>query len=188
MKNSSGYFVVSRILTPTTARISDPEKLPRRASNWISGETLPVPVPNPILFKIEEGDEGDLAAYHDACVPLMSIELVEVLQSNGVTNLDLHNAVIREVASGKEFHTHRAVNIVGRVSIADKSKSQASSIEGMGQWVHKMVPDASLAGGALLFRMEEGLSQIIVHQKIKDAIEARKLPLIQFYPLEEFSG
>ena len=184
----SGYYVLSRVIVATSARISDPEKLPRRASNWITGESLPVPVPNPIVFVIEEGDEGEIAAYHYTCVPLMSKELVETLQSCGVTNLELHNAVIREAVSGKEFHTHRAVNVVGRISIAEKSKSQSSSIEGMGQWVHKMVPDVAAAGGALLFRMQEGLSNIIVHQKIKDAVEARKLPLIEFNALEDFAG
>jgi hypothetical protein len=187
-KNSSGYFVLRRNINDTTARITDPYNLPRRARNWISGELLSVPVPNPIIFTVEEGDEGELGTYYNTGAPLMSNKLVEILQSLGVDNLELHDALIREVVSGNLYYTHRAVNIIGKIRITDKLNSQVSSIKGLAQWVHKMVPDSAAARGALVFRMAEGLGQIIVQQKIKDAIEAHNLPLIYFTALEDFSG
>ncbi len=187
-KNTSGYYILRRNIIETTARITDPDNLPRRSRNWISGELLSAPVPKPLIFSIEAGDEGELGAYYNTGAPLMSNKLVEILQSCGVDNLELHDALIQEVVSGKQYHTHRAVNIVGKVAIADKSNSQTSSIEGLAHWVHKMVPDVAAAHGALVFRMAEGLSQIVINQKIKEAIEMHKLPMIYFTALEDFSG
>ena len=200
-KNSSGYFVMYEDITDTSARITGPDNLHWSISNWIGGAPIGEPVPTPLVFTlVEEDDEhddddddpdevkGQVAAYYSTSAPLMSNELIETLQSCGVDNLEIHDAVIREESTGKEFHTHRAVNIIGLIAMADKSKSQTSSIGGLAQWVHKMVPDAAAARGNLLFRLQEGPSQIIVHEKIKDAVEARELPLIYFVPLEDFSG
>ena len=182
------YFVLGRTVSETTARVTDPVDLPRRAHIWISGAKLQVAVPRPIVYTIEDGDEGDMGAYINAAAPLMSHELVEVLQGAGVDNLELHEALIREEVSGREYCDYWAVNIVGLIAAADKSKSLATSLEGLGTWIHKLVLDEQATRGVLLFRLREGPSKILVHRSIKDAIEAKRLPLLQFVAAEDFSG
>lgn len=188
MDAASGYFILGRTVSKTTARVSDPVGLPRRASLWISGARVPVPVPSPITYVIEEADEGEMGAYFNNSVPLMSRALVDTLRSAGVDNLELHEAVIREQASGREYHDYWSVNVVGLVAAADTSRSVTSSLEGLGTWVHKLVIDGQAVRGALLFRLREGPSKIVVHRSIKEAIEAENLPLLQFTPAEDFSG
>jgi hypothetical protein len=183
-----GYYVLGREILESSARITDTPGLPRRARNWITGAPLEVPVPSPIRFVIEDEDEGELGAYYNTGAPLMSNELIETLRACGVDNLELHDAVIREEMSGIEHRTHNAVNVVGLIAMADAGKSTISSIEGLTSWVHKMTPDAAAARGALLFRLKEGPSRIVVHGSVKDAIEARKLPLLRFTALEDFTG
>jgi hypothetical protein len=177
------YFVLSRDIAEDTARITDATPLPRRARNWITGAPLEVAVPSPIRYTIEAEDEGTLGAYYNTGAPLMSLALIETLVLCGVDNLQIHDAVIREEVSGIEHFTHRAVNVV-----ADAGRSSISSIEGLAQWVHKMSPNDSAARGALLFRLREGPSKIVVARSVKDAIEARQLPLLRFTALEEFNG
>jgi len=121
-------------------------------------------------------------------VPLMSRALVETLRAAGVDNLELHEAVIREQTSGREYHDYWSVNVIGLVAAADTSRSSTSSLEGLGTWVHKLVIDLQAVRGALLFRLREGPSTIVVHRSIKEAIESQNLPLLEFMPAEEFRG
>lgn len=183
-----GYFILGREIPERAARITDTPGLPRRARNWITGAQLAVPVPTPIRYVIEAEDEGELGAYYDTGAPLMSDELIETLRRCGVDNLELRDAVISEEVSGIEHHTHKAVNVVGMVAMADAGRSSISSIEGLANWVHKMVPNTDMARGALLFRLKEGPGRIVVHSSVKEAIEARKLPLLRFTALEDFTG
>lgn len=185
---ASGYFILGRTVSDTTAIVTDPVDLPRRAHIWISGAKLPVAVPRPIVYTIEEGDEGEMGAYINAAAPLMSRALVETLQQAGVDNLELHEALIREEVGGREYRDYWAVNVVGLIAAADKARSSTSSLEGLGTWVHKLVLDEQATRGALLFRLREGPSKIVVHRSVKDAIQAEGLPLLQFIAAEDFSG
>jgi hypothetical protein len=184
----SGYFILGREISKATARVSDPVGLPRRASLWISGARLEVAVPIPVVYKIEEGDEGEMGAYFNTAAPLMSRELVDTLQGAGVDNLETYDAVIREESSGREYREYRAANVIGLIAMADASRSSTESLEGLGTWVHKLVVDERTTRGALLFRLREGPSKIVVHRSIKEAIEAKNLPLLQFMAVEQFVG
>jgi hypothetical protein len=127
-----------------------------------------------------------LGAYF--AVPLMSRALVDALRASGVDNLEIYDAVIREERSGREHRDYAAVNVIGLVAMADPSRSRTESLEGLGTWVHELVVDEGATGGALLVRMREGPSKIVVHRSIKEVIEAKKLPLLRFVAMEGFAG
>src|SRR5262245_51417325 len=99
----------------TTARFENEPRLPDGADLWIDGRPLKVEVPKPLVFEVEPGDEGEMAAYIRTAIPLMSDALVRTLLACGVDNLQVHAAVIRELATGREYTNYRAVNVVGVV-------------------------------------------------------------------------
>lgn len=187
MATEGAYFVMSVDITDTSARITSTSGLPRRARNWITGAALEVAVPTPVQFVIEAEDEGTLGAYYTTGAPLMSRELVDCLRSCGVDTLELHDAVITEEVSGTEHRTHLAVNVVGLIAMY--GSAQKSSLEGLSTWVHRGATiDPAAAQGALLFRLKESPSQVVLHRSVRDAIIALKLPLLRFTALEDFSG
>lgn len=185
---SQNYFVMIAAVSDRTASVSDPDDLPRRAQVWITGALLPVEVPSPIEYLIEDDDEGEMGAFIETSAPLMSRDLLETLTLAGVDNLEVHEAVITEAATGREYHDYVAVNIVGLLAAGDRARTVTESIDGLGTWIHRFAMDESAARGALMFRLREGPSKVMVHRSVKEAIEARALPLIQFIPADEVSG
>jgi hypothetical protein len=189
----TNYFVFRARVDEDSARISSEPKLPPRYDTWMTGQRLPIELPDPMVYSIDEPDEGTMLPYFTAPgAPLMTDELLGVFEASGVDSLDVYNAIIQETRTGKEYANYKSVNVVGLVSAADLSESEYSPPT-MGEplvdvWFEKLVLDEGRCGGQLMFRLAEAVNVVLVHKKVKELVEASQidgLEYLQFkHPLE----
>ncbi len=162
-------------------RISTEPQLPDD-ENWWLGKRLVIEPSGPLVYQIDEDDEGSLVPFYEELdAPLMSELLIDALRSAGVDNLDTYDAVIRETRTGREHHGYKAVNIVGLVKAADESSNTEDL--GLGDedgliatWFEDLVVSEARARGLMLFRLAESVSTILIHKRVKEHIEAASIP------------
>jgi len=176
------YYVFIGYGDDTCAKISKGPDLPSAYNNWRSGHIIKANIPEPLRYEIHEDDEGVMRPFFSAeSQPLMSDGILEILFKCGVDNLDTYRAEIVETRTEKIHVDYKAVNIIGLVAAAGE-ESETKSL-GLGpddslvsSWFEKLVISETKAHGFLMFRMAESVSIVIVHRKIKEAVENANLP------------
>jgi hypothetical protein len=183
------YYVLDSDATPFN-RVT---VFPRiKQNNWLSGERLKPGIPEPLEFKLEPTKKaGVMREFYDSRMPLMREDLVEALREAGVDNLEVFDATLHDPTRGTTYTNYKAVNIVGAIACLDREKAKV--IPGMDSDMIDMglesAPiDESKAGGALLFRLAENVSMILVHEKVKKHLEARGFKYLTFVDPAEWSG
>jgi len=108
-----------------------------------------------------------------------------------VSNIQYFDATLSNPLTGEVRHDYKAFNIVGLVACADMAASQlmgtSSSTMGDADF-HSLVIDESKTGGALMVRLAENMSAIVVHKQLKDAITAAGIPGFVCCGPREWSG
>jgi hypothetical protein len=96
-----------------------PDKLPDGYLRlWNNGKRF-VDAPNePIHIEIEEELAGYLVEFYDGVIPVMTRRLADALKSAGVSNVDFYKAEIHDLATGEEYHSNLAYNLIGIVADA----------------------------------------------------------------------
>jgi hypothetical protein len=160
--------------------------------NWRDGQPIEDPVPQPLVYTLDADYPGTpKAMYYEEGIPIVREDVIETLRRAGVDNLQYFDALLRDPRDGTEFKDYRAYNIVGLVACADMEASElmGTSDSTMGDVdFQSLVIDEKKTGGLLLFRLAEKVSAIVVHEKVKDAIEAAGIPGFVFYGPGEWSG
>jgi hypothetical protein len=158
---------------------------------WMHGQRLTIAVPEPLLYTLDPDYPGDLMAMYKDAIPLMRDDLLQALQDAGVDNLETFRAILRDPANGVERTDYKAVNVVGLVSCADATASKTmdgSPVRSLDTDFDSLVIDEKRVGGALLFRLAEAVNAIVVHDKVKQVVEARGIPGIVFLGPGEWAG
>lgn len=162
------------------------------APPWLHGGLISGGFTSPLVYTLDASRPGNLMAmYDDVRYPLMRDDLIDALQSLGVDNLQLFDAVVRDPATGSEYTNYKAFNIVGVVSAADMDRSVL-----MGTSDSRMIDvdfesltiDENKAKGFRLFRLAESVNAIIVDEAVRDEIERRGIPGMVFYDPADWSG
>ena len=166
-----------------------------RWSGWRKGARLALPPPDPLRFTLKPisphaaDHSPHMPAFLNAACPLFSDSLVQALRECGVDNLDCYPALLAEPTSGEIVATYSAINVIGLVSAADMSKSQAIVQPGGPPSIDvsfdKLVIDATKAGETLFFRLAESAATLIVHESVKDFLVARGFDDLIFYLPEQ---
>ena len=150
----------------------------------------------PVEFDLEKPDKGplQLCGAYPGTYPLLSDEVLEVLYRLGVDNLDVFPALLHN-SYGPEpvvLRNYKAVAIMGAIACVDRKRSGQIDIgdeTGLLQdGVDKMYLDESKADGLLIFRPRPGMGTIVVHERVKMALEAAKIPGLWFYSTSESGG
>jgi hypothetical protein len=145
----------------------------------------------PVRAEIKSGYSGALIEFWDDPVPLMTKRLHRALQGAGVTNIDTYDAEIVDPKSGKVNTDYVAFNIVGKISAADLTKSKVAS-SNTDQMISMDFDAVSInedaARGALIFRLAESVNAIVVHEKVKQHIEATGIDTLTFVQPEDWAG
>jgi hypothetical protein len=126
--------------------------------------------------------------YEDSSVPLMSKRLKQVMQSAGVDNIEFLPITLRNTETGQTYE-YFAFNLVGLVSAVDFSKSKIGSHDGdfVGDsQIYDLVIDDSKCRNALMFRLAEKFSTILVHRTVKEAVERSGITSVKFIKPEDF--
>jgi rhodanese-related sulfurtransferase len=168
---------------PDPAKIGEYPELPDDVS-FNMGERIAAPIATPLRFELDPDWGRDIAVFTGSQVPVMRKDLIQALRAAGVDNIDAYDAVIVDPRDQKEVHDYQAVNIVGLVSAANLA---ASDFESFGETPKvdalfgRPVIDEKRAAGALLFRMQESVMTVMVHDRVKNQI-APRFPTLQFNP------
>lgn len=124
----------------------------------------------PARFSYASAGGKPLAAYYSGkCLMLRA--LVEALQGAGVDNLQIFPAVLTEKSTEAVREDYCVVNVLGKVAAADMKQSQAISL-GEGHVFTQLTVDSGKARGLLMFRLAESLVDVIVHQRVAQAVTA----------------
>jgi hypothetical protein len=166
---------------------------PAIGASWMLGRSVAAAaVPVPLEYVLDALRPGEPKAMYDAeSVPVMRNDVRDILRAQGVSNIQYFDAVLRDPVNGREYRDYSAFNIVGLVACADMNASEmmgtSSSVMGDADF-HALVIDEKKAGGLLLFRLAENISAIIVHERIRQAIEQAGIPGFVFYGPGEWAG
>ena len=163
--------------------------------NWMLGSKLTIEVPEPIVYDMEEDEYDEIPNVRTLSkglpIPFMHNELYDALIVAGVDNLQVYDAVIRDLKRGIDHTEYKSFNIVGLVSAADMD---ASSMMGtsdstlMDVDFDRLMIDETKCQDLLLFRLAENITAIIVDEQVKQEVVKRGIKGIFFYASGEWSG
>lgn len=166
-----------------------------RWSAWRKGARLPEAPPSPLRFTLKRispnaPDHGPhVPSFLNAACPLFSEALLQALGECGVDNLDAYPALLTDPEKSEPIDTHRAVNVIGFVSAADMSKSEAIVQPGGPPLIDvsfdRLVIDPTKAAQARFFRLAESAATLVVHEAVRDHLMASGFDDLVFYRPEQ---
>ena len=134
------------------------------------------------------GFDGGPDEFKDENVPLMSKRLKETIEAAGVDNVNFYPVTLRN-SETQETYDYFAFNLIGLVDAVDMGASTITSHDGdfIGDSaVTDLSVDNNGARGLLMFRLKQKFSVILVHRRIKEAIERVGIPSVKFIAPEDF--
>jgi hypothetical protein len=159
--------------------------------SWGEGTRFEDSPPEPVRAEVKPDYPGAMAELWDDPVPLMTKRLLTALQDAGVTNLDTYDAEIYDPTEDRTYDNYVAFNIIGKISAADLNQSSydATLPERMiSMDFDSVIIDEQATRGALLFRLAESVNAIVVHEKVRQHLEASGIDTLTFIPPEEWAG
>lgn len=131
---------------------------------------------------LEYVDEAPLIYAFFPHVNLMSTRLVQTLTHAGVDNLQLFPARITDPNTGTVYDDYFAVNVIGLVECADMDQSEHMPLADLHFFLELVIePEKTL--GLPLFRLAESPIDIIVHERVAQAIRDANFPEIVLEPV-----
>jgi hypothetical protein len=176
------YWILRSQLRDDSALIGSYPTLPVEIS-WVGGRRIGQPVPEPLVFQLLEDGGTWMPAFFAPGIPLMRADLLDGLERAGVANLDRYTARIEDPRGGPPFTDYSAVNVIGVVSATDMEQSlydRASPSRMIDVDFDSIVVNEAKAGSALLFRLAECVSAIVVHDAVRRQVEPLQLPGVAF--------
>lgn len=139
----------------------------------------------PVVVPILDGHEHRaLMPYFDA-EPVMSNEFYQALLEAGVTNLDAYDCILRSEDGTVEYKGFKAVNILGVIRATGEGTEFTGDSHLIDAGMNKLSIDRNKTDGALMFRLAENLSTVVVHEHVKRYIENKGFPSIIFCEPEQ---
>lgn len=168
-----------------------PPTLKEHGVSFLAGRRFLSPLPE-LEVRIPRINDGsstdDLVVFMWRCIA-HSDRLIEVLRKAGVNNIDYHALRIVREMTGEVYRTHRAANILDVVFCVDREKSNLyiNDEDPHHLWfIDRLVLMEERLGDALCFRLGERPSTVIVHRRVKEAVEAAGMTGPVFLPAEGY--
>ena len=168
---------------------------PIKGMSWWRGAVIMLPVPNPLVFKLEPyvpsspDDDQYMAAVIYTNPPLWRDDFIQALRDCGIYNFDTYNVAIHDPDDGTVHTNYKAVNVLGLVAAADMEKSIATVHDGIPLIdvdFDELVIDEKKTRGISLFRLAESTNAILVHERLRDCLLEKGFGAdIAFYDLKE---
>ena len=124
----------------------------------------------------------------DVGIPIMSERMVQALLSAGVNNVEFHEAVLINTVTGEKY-PYRAFNVVGLVAAANLDRSECDIHDGVpvaDVSFYKLVLDESKCRSCLMFRLEENVSTLMVHDSVRQELLSRGIDMLKFIKPEDY--
>jgi hypothetical protein len=145
------------------------------------------------LGEAPKEDPGVMLPYYVAYnILLMHDDLLAAILEGGADNLQVYPAVLRDTVNGVDHTNYKGVNIMGRLRAESRPETKTDKLNDssgiLPELVEGLVIDAEAPDGTRIFRLENARRAIIVHEKVKLAIEKYKIPYIWFRGYGEWLG
>lgn len=148
--------------------------------DWLFGSPFVNPVKQPIVATILEGyEQADLMPYYDS-EPIMSNAFHQALIEAGVDSLDAYDCILRSEDGTIEYKGFKAVNIIGVIRATGDGTVFTGESRLIDASMDKVVIDSRKTMNALMFRLAENLSTVVVHERVKRYIEKKGFSSIVF--------
>lgn len=162
--------------------------------SWVSGNRFSSAPDSPVFKQhpkeplkvyIKKGRENDpLANYLHEPLPIISKKLLDTIRSAGVDNIDVYKIDLYFPDGSLASENHYAFNLVGKIAAVDLEKSiydedQPDSIISMS--FDSLVVDEEKTKSLLMFRLVENITTILVHEKVKNAVENAHIEYVRFF-------
>ena len=157
--------------------------------NWMLGQRFRQPIPSSIRITLD-ADDGIMMPMFNSGILLFSDELISALHQAGVSNLDLYDCVLTNPKTNATYDTYKAANILGLVAAADMANSKYQAHTGLVADVdfESVVIDESRTHNLLMFRLAECVSGIVVHEHVKNVVDANRIPYLDWVDPSEWVG
>jgi hypothetical protein len=159
---------------------------------WLRGIQFKNPPAARIALRLEDGspDEGAFVDYLGRPVPLVSLAFKQALLQAGASNVEFYEVEIAGCAAHADFPGYVAMNVVGKVAVADPLQSKSERAFGVmgADLFDKLVPRANLETGLQIFRMAEQVTTLVVSEAVKRACESLGIVTLEFVPLAPPTG
>lgn len=156
--------------------------------NWLLGRPFKTPPPSPLEVEV---DDGAMVPMFYRGILLFSDAMLKALQSVGVDNLEIYSALLVNKTTGARYENYKAINILGLVAAADLSKSKYVSHTSTGLIdtdFDSLTIDPSKAHDLLMFRLAEAVNGIVIHDRVKVALEKAGIKHLDFVKPEKWIG
>lgn len=156
--------------------------------DWLSAIRHTDEVPAPLEVELDPVFGTILPDLLDDSLLLMSDQMVEAIRRAGVDNIDTYDAVLIDRENSRRFENYKVVQIIGRIAAADMGESDVFDPENIGHTVvqfRKLVVDESKITNALMFRLHENISTILIHDRVKQELEQLNLNFVSIVPPDE---
>lgn len=165
----SGYFVIDS--SHPDMMLLVPPADPSIRDSWLFGKPFQRPPKAPVAVTIRQGHEHGQRLDYFGTARLMSDALCEVVRDAGVDNLELYDAVLKAKDGSVQYTGYKAFNLIGMVSAAALAPAA----------------DPVKTEGLLMFRLAQYPPAVIVHARVREAIEAHGFPNLLFRATAELS-
>lgn len=171
-----------------------------RGRTWVGGsafttaadaEEYEAPPPVPITLTIDPSPDyagAPMPTYLDNPIPVMSRALYEVIRGAGVDNIDVYRAELRRVDGSLASDDYFACNVLGVIRAVDLKNSKfdpAQPDRELAMSFDSVAIDRRAARDFLMFRLHENISTVIIHERVKKAIEASGIPLVRAHAVAD---
>lgn len=160
-------------------------RIPRyEGVSWNRGVLLGDKVPVPVTLHLDPEAPGHLPPMFHKGVLAMSRAMAEALEACGVDNLELFDAVLVDERTGTRRDDYLVVNVLGAIAAADlgASRHRAHGRPLFDVEFDALVIQEDRPRGALMFRLAENLSGIVVHEQVRRGLEAAGIGPLDFVP------
>jgi hypothetical protein len=184
------YFVwESRRKSLRNALVSKfPQTFKDHGISFLAGRRFIVPLPE-LELQMDEGvPTDDLVVFRYRCL-VHSDKLMQVLRKAGVNSIDYYPLRIVREMTGEVYRTHQAANILDVVFCIDRDRSQLYTDDEnpFYLWfIDYLALKEERLGETLCFRLGERPSTVIVHRRIKEAVEDAGITGPVFLPAEGY--
>lgn len=159
--------------------------------SWLRGSRFAKPPIEPIQLEWDPRSEGPPKALYDAVIPLYRLDLLEALREAGVDNLDCYAVEVSHPETKEITKDYSAVNIIGLISAANLRQSSFSDPSGRGLLdmdFNGLAIDPAKAMNALMFRLAECVSGVVIHNSVKEHLESKGGFGLTFVPPSDWIG
>lgn len=156
--------------------------------DWGFGQLFTIEPEQPIEVEIQSGFEHKTPLPWFDEPPIVSQEFLDALLECGVNNIVAYDVVLHSEDHSVTLDGYKAINIIGLVKAAGEGTVFVGDSTLIDASIDTLELEPRSIKGLLMFRLAENTSAVVVHEKVKNHLEARGFDYLVFKePTEYFS-